>query len=147
MLGWTETYARVSGGVFTGSGTGTAAMLIPVDLWLEKGFYLGKILTLVTALGPTIQISNVTVATPIPGWAPLPEDLHLSATTYGAAARLGLEFYLGPDWGLRPEFFGRFPITTATYSEGDNKTIPTELQQRSDHLATFGINLGVNKVF
>ena len=147
LLGWTEAYGRVDGGAFVGSGPGTQALIIPIDLWFEKGFYLGNIITLVTALGPAMQIAKLTVLTPSPGWPRLPSDLHLSTTQYGAAARLGLDFYLGPDWGLRTETFARLPFTAASYSEGDNKPIPLPFMARSDQLVTLGLNLGVTKEF
>lgn len=135
------------GGIFTGVGAGVTAILIPIDLWFEKGFYIGRILTFVTALGPTMQITNLSLPTPKAGWPVMPEDLHPSTTQYGAAARFGLDFYLGPDWSLRTEAVARVPLNASSYSESDNKPIPAALAQRSDYLATIGLNLGITKVF
>ncbi len=146
LLGWTETYARVSGAFMAGSGAGTQGTFVPIDLWFEKGFYLGKLLTFETALGPTLQIVNLTVVTPSPGSTALPKDLHLSATQYGAAARAGLDLYLGPDWGARAEIFARVPLTAASYSEKDNQPM-AGFDQRSDHYATLGLNIGITRGF
>jgi hypothetical protein len=83
VIGWVETYARVDGGVLFGSGgAGTSAMLIPIDVWFEKGFYLGKTLTFLTALGPTMQMTKLTVIPPS-NWAQFPSNLSLSATQWG----------------------------------------------------------------
>jgi hypothetical protein len=145
LLGWTETFARVDAGVFSGAGIGAQSLLIPIDIWFEKGFYLGPILTLVGALGPSLQLTNLTVLAPNV-MSTFPSDLHLSATQYGAAARLGLDFYLGPDWALRSQLFARVPMTPASYSESDNKPMQG-FDQRNDLNATVGLNIGITKSF
>jgi hypothetical protein len=146
LLGWVETYARVDGGVLFGAGgAGTSAMFFPIDVWFEKGFYLGKTVTFLTALGPSMQITKLTV-TPPGNWTTFPQNLSLSTTQYGAALRLGLDFFLGPEWGLRTELFGRIPVTTASYSE-DNGLPMQGFNTRNDRYATFGLNLGVTKGF
>ncbi len=144
LLEWSETYARVGGGIFAGSGDHTSVMLIPIDLWFEKGVYMARRLMLVTAIGPTVQMSSVKLraAAPI-----IPEDLHLSTTMYGPAARLGLDVLLHPDWSLRLEGIARIPLNSASYSEADKKPIPADWQRRVDHFATLAANLGVAKTF
>lgn len=120
-------------------------LLVPIDLWFEKGFYLGPIATFVGALGPTVQFTNLTVAAPA-GWPTFPSDLHLSATQYGAALRFGLDFYLSPDWTFRTQLFGRIPMNSASYTESDNKPMQG-FDRRSDLNATFGLNLGLTYAF
>ncbi len=140
----TDTSLRIGGGVFTGSGLNTVATLIPIDLWLEKGFYLARRLALTTAVGGTVQLSSVNVLTALDG---VEEDLHVSSTVFGPAVRLGLEVMLHPDWSLKIEGAARVPLNSALYTESDGKTVPPEWMWRDDHFATITANLGIARTF
>ena len=140
----TETYVRIAGGVLVGSGLNTSAMLVPIDLWLEKGIYLARRVTLTGAIGGTVQRTSVTLATALSSSA---DDLHLSSILVGPAARLGFDVLLHPDWSLKIEAAARVPLNSATYTEGDGKPIPDEWQARDDHFATLAANLGIARTF
>ena len=144
LLRSNETFVRVGAGIFTGNGLNTSAQLVPLDLWIEKGFYLARRLTLTTALGGTLQLSSVSLLTTI---GPHQEDLHVSSATYGPAGRVGLDVMLRPGWSVKLDVALRVPLNSASYSESDGKPIPAEWQSREDHLATMGANLGFAKTF
>ena len=139
-----ESYVRVGAGIFTGNGLNTSARLVPIDLWLEKGFDLARRLTLVTAVGGTLQLGSVDLLTSLP---PATDVLHVSSATYGPAVRLGLDVLLHPDWSLRLEAAARMPLNSASYAESDGKAIPAEWQSRNDHFATISANVGLAKTF
>jgi len=144
LLHSTETYARVGAGLFVGSGLNTTARLVPIDLWLEKGFYLGGRFTVAAAAGFTVQNSSVNVLTALAG---VEEDLHVSSVMYGPAARLGVDVMLRPEWSVRLETAVRIPLNSASYTESDGKTVPDEWLARDDHFATIAANLGLAKTF
>ena len=139
-----DTFVRAGVGVLTGSGLNTTMMLVPVDLWVEKDFYLARRLSLTTALGGTMQLGSVNLLTALEN---VPEDLHVSSTMFGPAARLGLDIMLHPDWSLKLEGVLRVPLSTATYTESDGRAVPPEWTAREDHLATLAANLGIAKTF
>jgi hypothetical protein len=144
VLRSTETYVRVGGGVLTGSGLNTTAMLVPIDLWLEKGLYVARRVTLTAAVGGTVQLTSVTLATAL---GPSADDLHLSSIVAGPAARLGFDVLLHPDWSVRIEGVARVPLNGAAYTEGDGKPIPDEWRGRDDHFATLTASLGIARTF
>lgn len=139
-----DTFVRAGVGVFAGSGVNTTMTLVPLDLWVEKDFYLARRLSLVTAVGGTMQLGSVNLLTALEN---VPEDIHVSSTMFGPAARVGLDIMLHPDWSLKLEGVARVPLTAATYTESDGKPVPPEWLARQDHLATLAFNLGIAKTF
>ena len=91
-------------------------------------------------------MSSVTLLNTSPQ-SPITEDLHLSSTMYGPAARVGVDVLLHPDWSLKIEGAARVPLNTASYTESDGKPIPADWQRRADHFATLVVNLGLAKTF
>jgi hypothetical protein len=140
LLSWSETFVRVGGAYYVGSGTAMKTSHVPIEFYVEKGFYLGRRLELFAAPGAVFQLNNVTLEDPV-----LP--LEMSATTIGPAGRVGLDIMLHPDWSLRVEGLARFPLTKASYEEKDGKPLPPEVLRREDHFATLGANIGVAKTF
>ncbi len=140
----TETYVRVGAGLFTGNGLNTSAQLVPIDLWLEKGLYLARRVTLTAAVGGTFQLSSVSLLATV---GPYQEDLHVSSSTYGPAGRLGLDVMLVPGWSVKLDGAVRVPLNSASYTESDGKDLPAEWLNRDDHFATIGANLGIAKTF
>ncbi|MFO0679948.1 MAG: hypothetical protein U0169_25720 [Polyangiaceae bacterium] len=146
ILGWNEFHLRIGGGIFFGEGLNTQAQIIPFDFWLEKGFYLGRRVTLVTALGPSMQLTSVSLRQTTPKSA-LDEPYDLTATQFGPAARFGVDILLHPDWSLKIEAVGRVPVTAASYSEKNGRAFPAKWFAREDHFLTAGANVGIVKMF
>jgi hypothetical protein len=144
LVRWSNTYARVGGGIFTGSGLNTSALLVPIDLWFEKAFHVARRFSVAAAIGGTVQRSSVNVLTALDG---VDEDLNVSSTMFGPAARLGADVMLHPDWSLKLEAAARVPMNSAAYTESDGKAIPAEWQSRDDHFATIAANLGIARTF
>lgn len=91
-----------------------------------------------------MQLGSVNLLTALEN---VPEDIHVSSTMFGPAARVGLDIMLHPDWSLKLEGVARVPLTAATYTESDGKPVPPEWLARQDHLATLAFNLGIAKTF
>jgi hypothetical protein len=140
LLSWSETFFRVGGAYYIGSGRAMSTTHIPIEAFVEKGFYLGRRLGMYIAPGGVFQLNQVKLEDP-------QQPFELSSTTIGAAGRLGFDILLHPDWSLRVEGIARVPITQGTYEEKDGKVIPAEVLRREDHFATIGANLGVAKTF
>ena len=142
-LHWSESYLRIGFGVLYGSAAQDAqALLVPIDLWFEKGVYLGRRVTFTSALGLTYQYTSVTVSALSPTFT---QDLQFTGNLFGPAARFGLSLMLHPDWSLNVEAAGRFPVNAVAYGATDSNgtAVPAELQQRSDHFASVVGNLAL----
>jgi hypothetical protein len=139
---WSETFLRLGGGALTGiaGAEHTSTVLIPVDLWIEKGFYLGRRLTLVTAVGATYEHVGLSLVALPPLYT---QDASFDANLFGPAARLGFSILLHPNVSLGVEGLARFPVNTASYGAAAFGAVPamyqevvTQWGQRSDHFAT-----------
>jgi hypothetical protein len=148
-LHWSETYLRLGGGALTGlAGAEDASLvIIPVDLWIEKGFYLARRLTLVTAVGPSYEHVSFSLAALPPLYT---QEVSFSANLFGPAARLGFSVMLHPNVSVGVEALARFPINTVPYGAAAFGPVPamyretvTQWVQRSDHFATILGNVGL----
>jgi hypothetical protein len=134
-----EVYLRVGVGILGGRGTNLTVGLIPIDLAMEKGFYLGGAWQVYGALGPTMTFASVKVDAKPPD-VPAAD---LSAKVYGALTRVGVDALLGPSFSMRLGVFARMNFNSATYSAGDGQQVPDGFNRRRDHFATLGPELAV----
>lgn len=142
-LSWPETYVRVSGGAYYGRGTGTSVQAFPVEIFFEKGLYLGPRLMVSAAVGGGIQF----VSMKFMQGSTLPSEANASAIVGGPSARVGFSYSLHPDWTLDLEGIGRFPVSRASYSVDGDQSAVADIQRRKDFFAFIGGSLGVTKVF
>lgn len=140
LIGWSETFFKVGGAFYVGSGDKMSTTHVPIELAFEKGVYVGRRLTAFASVGGVFQLNSVK-------FDDATAPLELSSTTIGPSARAGLDVMLHPDWTLRIEGMARVPVTTGTYEEANGKKIPPEVLRREDHFATLGANLGVARTF
>ena len=84
FLHFNETYLRIGAGYFAGiGGTNMSVGLIPIDVAVEKGFYVANRLTFYFAVGEVTTIAKVKLSATPQGNS----DQDLSATLAGATAR------------------------------------------------------------
>lgn len=144
-IGWSESHLRLRGEFLAGlGGTGTKANAIPIELLFEKGFYLGKALTLYGALGPSYTIAIVETLPP-------PEPIEgnpitvqqLQANRLGGAVSAGLEVLLSPNVALRLEGNVRINMRPSGYTTSDGGPIYWNFHTRKDSYSMGGGRLGV----
>ncbi|HEY4104180.1 MAG TPA: hypothetical protein VGM44_09820, partial [Polyangiaceae bacterium] len=140
LFSWSETRLRASGEYLSGNGTGLSATLIPIDLQLEKGFYLGKGLNFFLGLGPSITLAKLTAAFPSIGGFP-GGTTNASATRFGGALDTGFDILFSPRVALR--IAGVFRYNVGSSYSGDAAAALTE-NGAADSFSTLGGNVGLN---
>jgi hypothetical protein len=152
-LHWSETFLRLGGGALSSiaGAEDTSLLIIPIDLWLEKGYYLARRLTLVTAVGASYEHVSLSLEALKPLFT---RQVSFSGDLFGPAARLGFSVMLHPNVSLGLEALARFPVNTVPYGAAAFGVVPamyqevvTEWGQRSDHFATILGNVGLAVTF
>ncbi len=133
-LGLVETYLRIGAGYFVGNGPSTKAAVIPIDVIVEKGFYLGSRVTWYFAAGSGTTMVKVEVAPTAAGSA----GQKLSASVYGAVGRTGLDIMLSPDVNLRLDAFGRMNFGAAKYEDENGNPAVNGWETRKDKYGMVG---------
>jgi hypothetical protein len=137
-LGLNETYLRIGAGYFAGVGGSNMSMgVIPIDVAIEKGFYLGNRLTFYLSVGESTTIAKAKLTATAEG---NPEQ-DLTAVVAGANARLGFDVMFTPAVAMRLEGMARVHFNKASYSEKDDKPLVDGWDKRVDHYLTLGPNL------
>jgi hypothetical protein len=147
---WYETHLRLRTEFLAGAAgaTGTKATVIPIELLVEKGFYVGRGLMLYGALGPNATLALVDV---LPPDDPIPDKpvsvQHLQGVRFGGALNAGLEFLFSPNLAMRVEGNARINIPKTGYSTTDGGPIYWDFHKRSDSYSMVGGRLGVMAKF
>jgi hypothetical protein len=152
-LHWSETFVRLGGGVLApvAGAQDTSLFIVPIDLWLEKGFYIARRLTLITAIGASYEHVSLSLDELPPLFT---QEVDFSGNLFGPAARLGLSVMLHPNVSVGVEALARIPVNTVSYGAAAFGTVPamyqeavTQWGQRSDHFATIVGNVGLTLSF
>ncbi len=138
LLHLNETYLRIGAGYFAGVGGSNMSMgVIPIDVAVEKGFYLGNRLTFYLSVGESTTIAKAKLSETAEG---NPEQ-DLTAVVAGVNARLGFDLMFTPSVAMRLEGMARVHFNTASYSEKDDKPLVDGWDKRADHYLMLGPNV------
>ena len=140
-VGWVETHLRVSAAGLVGGGSGTNVLIVPLDVWFEKGFYLSGPLSFHIAFGGGASYTRVRFEE-----SPANAALQFEDWLFGMGGRTGFDVLLHPAVGMRLEGVVKGHFNTLDY-ESDGDTADVDVGRREDHFVLIGGNLGLNFMF
>lgn len=140
LLSVPELRVVAQAGVLYGVQKRLTAMMIPIDLRVEKGFYLGKRLSMVIGVGGSV--TQATLDAKASSWGGVPGKF--TAMVFGPTARWGFDLALSPSVSLGFGGFGRFNVTKSEYKVTDLALI--DFARRKDTWSAVGASLSLGFV-